>query len=179
MTFSNNVARGIRNNNPGNIRHSNAHWQGMSVDQPDSSFITFNSPESGIRAMAVILLNYQRKHNLNNVQSIINRWAPPSENNTRAYVNAVAHRCGVRPDQTIDLNNSMILGALVSAVILHENGSNPYDVDAIRRGVQQAVTVPAHAYHDRSHRHVRHHNAAGTRGHTATAAQPPLSLRKP
>ena len=79
--------RGIRNNNPGNIEKSkNNKWQGMAESQPDKRFITFTSPEWGIRAIARILINYKDKYDLDTVKKIISRWAPPSENNTGAYV---------------------------------------------------------------------------------------------
>jgi hypothetical protein len=131
------VSRGIRNNNPGNIRRSSTHWQGMSSTQSDTSFITFDTPEHGIRAMTRIILNYQQNHQLNTVDGIVNRWAPPTENNTVAYVNAVARNVGVTPSTPIDLQaNPQILSRLVNAIILHENGSNPYDPEVVSRGVQ-------------------------------------------
>lgn len=61
------IPRGIRNNNPGNIRHSD-QWKGLTPEQPDPDFCTFSTPEYGIRAMGVILLNYQRKHGLKTIR---------------------------------------------------------------------------------------------------------------
>lgn len=67
--------RGIRNNNPGNIRWGE-NWQGLKKDgkERDSSFCVFESPEYGIRALAKILINYKKtlrlkNHSINN-QSI-------------------------------------------------------------------------------------------------------------
>ena len=71
--------RGIRNNNPGNIRWGSA-WQGLKVDgkEQDKDFCVFIAPEYGIRAMCKILLNYSRLYKINTVAGIIHRWAPPS-----------------------------------------------------------------------------------------------------
>lgn len=125
--------RGIRNNNPGNIVRTGTAWQGMSVDQSgDSRFIVFDSPEYGIRAMARILRNYMAQ-GFDTVEKIINRWAPPVENDTGAYVNAVANRIGVYPGQVLDAS---FLPPLIDAIILHENGQQPYSNDLIALGVQ-------------------------------------------
>jgi len=115
--------RGERNNNPGNIERSTIKWQGMSADQSsDSRFIVFDTPEAGLRALSKLLRNYQSIHGLNTVRMIINRWAPPTENDTYSYVNAVASDVGVEPDTRIDLNQPETLAKLVEAVIRHENG---------------------------------------------------------
>jgi hypothetical protein len=115
--------RGIRNNNPGNIRLSAEKWQGLSDAQTDSSFFQFVSMDYGVRAMARILVNYSDKYGLNTVRSIISRWAPPTENNTDAYINAVAGSIGVGPDEPIDVHDSNTLFQLIRAVITHENGA--------------------------------------------------------
>src|SRR3569833_3001877 len=86
-----NATRGLRNNNPGNIRKTATDWRGEVVGS-DSAFETFATPEAGIRALAVLLRNYQRKYGLRTVRAIITRYAPPSENNTESYVSAVARR---------------------------------------------------------------------------------------
>jgi hypothetical protein len=129
--------RGERNNNPGNIRLSATRWQGQ-VDGTDPAFVTFDTPESGIRALAKLLKNYQTIHGLRTVRGIINRYAPPSENNTSAYVAAVSAALGVSPDAAIDLNNAGTLQQLVAAVITHENGRNTYAASTIAAGVALA-----------------------------------------
>src|SRR3569623_1819955 len=84
-----NATRGRRNNIPGIIRKTATDWRGEVVGS-DSAFETFATPEAGIRALAVLLRNYQRKYGLRTVRAIITRYAPPSENNTESYVSAVA-----------------------------------------------------------------------------------------
>ena len=134
-----NNPRGIRNNNPGNIRWGD-DWQGLvpKTQQTDKSFCQFVSPEHGIRAMMIILRNYQLKHALNTVSGIINRWAPPNENNTQAYINSVADALNVTPDQRIDVTDSRVMMKLLQAIIRHENGMQPYEFDVFVRAIDLA-----------------------------------------
>lgn len=127
--------RGIRNNNPGNIRHGE-NWNGLAEQQPDPDFCTFVAPVYGIRAMGRILLNYQRRHNLNTVREIINRWAPPVENDTQAYAAHVARVLGVDPDAQVDV--ATLLETFLEVIIQHENGQNPYDASLLAQGADMA-----------------------------------------
>lgn len=128
--------RGIRNNNPGNIRHSSIHWQGKSSTQTDPAFVQFDSPEYGIRALARLLDTYSTHYGLNTVRGIIGRYAPSNENDTASYVNSVAGALGVSPDQRIDVQANKT--ALVQAIIKHENGIQPYALATIETGVNLA-----------------------------------------
>jgi len=119
------TARGIRNNNPGNIRKSRTLWQGEAPAQPDPDFVTFVSAAYGIRAIAKILLNYQAA-GFNTVRKIVSRWAPPSENDTEAYVADVAHDVGLGPDQLVELHVLARLVAVMKALVRHEEGVQPY-----------------------------------------------------
>lgn len=125
-------SRGIKNQNPGNIRHSPDKWLGE-VPGNDKAFKTFSDPVYGIRALAKLLLNYERKYGLNTVSGIISRWAPTVENNTAAYIDAVAKACGVDPFQVIDV--AAYLHSLVPAIITHENGSQPYTDEQISQAI--------------------------------------------
>lgn len=138
-------ARGLRSNNPGNIdRSTTTKWQGMADDQSsDPRFVVFKAPEWGIRALMRTLLTYQNQHGLYTTRAIINRWAPPSENNTGAYVNAVASACGVNPDDTIDLDMAAVALPFVKAIIVHENGSCPYSDAVILEGLRRAGVADA------------------------------------
>lgn len=127
--------RGLRNNNPGNIRHGDK-WRGLAPDQLDKAFCTFSAPEWGIRAMAVILKNYQAKNGIHTISGIISRWAPPTENDTQSYVNVVAKACGVKPTDKIVVKD--ILPKLIPAIIKHENGLQPYSVEVIAKGISLA-----------------------------------------
>lgn len=130
-----NNPRGVRNNNPGNIRKNSTVWMGMSATQTDPSFVQFVAPEYGIRAIAKIMKSY-RALGLNTIREVIRRWAPPSENNTDSYVSAVCAECSVKPDETVDLDTVMPL--LVKAIIYHENGCCPYTDQQINSGIALA-----------------------------------------
>lgn len=132
------ATRGIRNNNPGNIRHSKDEWQGE-VDGTDTAFKTFSDPLYGLRALAKLMLNYQAKHGLNTVAALIDRWAPPVENQTAVYANAVAKALGVEPTAVIQVSDH--LPALVAAIVTHENGSQPYSADLIQQACDMAMGV--------------------------------------
>ncbi|MCS1340536.1 hypothetical protein NX036_25235, partial [Escherichia coli] len=81
-------ARGIRNNNPGNLEYSKTNpWVGQTGD--DGRFAKFETPEHGIRALGRNLMSYQRQ-GIDTVSEIINRWAPPTDkNDTMSYIKAV------------------------------------------------------------------------------------------
>lgn len=119
------LPRGIRNNNPGNIRRSAIPWEGK-VTGSDAEFETFATPEHGVRALEKNLSTYQSKYGLDTPREIINRWAPPTENDTSAYVTAVATALGVGPDDPINVQDPATMQRLRDAIIQHENGQNPY-----------------------------------------------------
>lgn len=130
------MSRGIRNNNPGNIRHGSSQWQGMSAEQTDAEYIQFDDPVYGIRALAKLLKNYQSRYGLKTIREIITRWAPPSENITSAYVANVARIVGVSADQQIIVTDKIV--PLVVAIITHENGQQPYSDEQISQGISLA-----------------------------------------
>lgn len=132
--------RGVRNNNPGNIRHGDA-WQGMRPEQTDRDFVQFTTPEFGIRALAKTLLSYQAKHGLRTVAQIVARWAPPSENDTAAYIKAVAGAVRVRPDDPLVLTDRAVMLPLVRAIIGRENGYSPYTAQEMDAGLRMAGIV--------------------------------------
>lgn len=128
--------RGIRNNNPGNLENNGIQWKGLSSTQTDSRFYQFTDPRYGIRALARVLKTYERQYGLNTVEGIINRWAPPHENNTDSYIDHVASVLGVKRNQSFDVSQNLV--QLAEAIIIHENGVNPYPMDTIIDGVMMA-----------------------------------------
>lgn len=139
------TSRGIRNNNPTNIdRHAGTAWQGAAADQSgDPRFVVFTDAKYGIRACAKLILTYRAKYRLKTVRGLINRWAPPSENDTGAYVAAVARDCGVGPDDVINVDSVAVMLPLVKAIIVHENGSNPYSDQVVLDGLHLAGVADA------------------------------------
>ena len=136
------LPRGIRNNNPGNLRKSNDPWQGLAPEQTDPDFLQFSAPKWGIRALARTLIAYQDRMGLRSIKSIIYRWAPPTENNTSAYIQSVAKNLGVQPDEPINVHDYKILQPLTLAIITTENGQQPYTNTEIDAGLVLAGVEP-------------------------------------
>lgn len=124
--------RGIRLNNPGNIRHGD-QWRGLSAEQPDPAFCKFVAPVYGIRAMVKILQSY-RKRGRDTVAEIISAWAPTVENDTAAYIKSVCSRVGVGPNDPVEPGNPNLL----KAIITHENGQQPYSDNTINDAIKLA-----------------------------------------
>ena len=136
--------RGIRNNNPGNIVQGSTAWQGQ-VTGNDPRFVSFDSPEAGIRAMGRTLLTYQDAHGLNTVGGIISRWAPATENDTSSYAARVSQALGVQPNQQIDLHDPATLNKITKAMIGVENGKQPYTDQQIALGLAATGSAPPDA----------------------------------
>lgn len=102
---------GVDPNNLGNIRPP-----GQST-----GFQRFNTPQEGLAAIDQNLQAYGAK-GINTIEKIISTWAPPSENNTQAYVASVAQRLGINPQQPLDMNNPAVRHALTTAIMIHEKG---------------------------------------------------------
>lgn len=119
--------RGIRNNNPGNLRYvASIQWVGQ-IGDDGNGYAVFDTAEHGIRALGHQLMTYMSR-GLTTVQTIISTWAPTNENDTAAYISDVASRVGVDPSDTLDQTS---IPALAQAIIIHENGSDPYGLDSI------------------------------------------------
>lgn len=125
------TARGIRNKNPGNIRHDTdgyCDWQHVECNdatREDKSFCTFDSMVYGIRALIKTLITYTTKRGCKSVYDIIHRWAPTNENNTQAYINSVCKRVGVEPREELDFKADPTLYLdIAKAIAFHENGND-------------------------------------------------------
>ncbi|WP_043679871.1 membrane protein [Castellaniella defragrans] len=142
--------RGIRNHNPGNLRWGDP-WQGLVPvkQRTDKAFCQFVSAAYGIRALARTLITYQDKHGLHTVRQIISRWAPSSENDTQAYVQAVASQIGRSADDRLDMQSYRDIKAVTEAIIRHENGhggqATPntwYDIQTVDKGLALSGIEP-------------------------------------
>lgn len=67
--------RGLRNNNPGNIRTTKDRWQGLRPQQTDPAFFQFTEMRYGYRALIITLQNYRHKHGCRTIADFIRRWA--------------------------------------------------------------------------------------------------------
>ena len=109
----------------------------MAAEQTDPTFCIFDEAVMGIRALMSILLTYRFTHNKKNIDSIIRRWAPPSENDTEAYIKFVAKRMEIEPMAMIDNSIEAYL-PLVKSIIQMENGMQPYVDELIVEGMYKA-----------------------------------------
>ena len=131
------IARGIRNNNPLNIRRSKDNWQGLKTLQTDPQFCQFETMAYGWRAAFVMLTRtYYHTYRLYTIRAIINRWAPPNENNTKRYIENVCRFTGIGPDEPLGIPSDkpsrwMKLGA---AMCVQECGSDGLDWIALLDG---------------------------------------------
>jgi hypothetical protein len=136
--------RSIRNNNPGNIDRTSTQWEGMAEEQTDSRFVTFESPEMGVRAMARTLNTYNTRYGLDNIAGMVSRWAPPTENDTQAYIRFVSEKTGIPSDKTITLqDNPEEMRKVISAMIEMEGGqeaSRYFNSQIVERGVNLALS---------------------------------------
>lgn len=115
--------RGYINNNPGNIRQSDTKWQGESERDLDSAFEEFESMVYGYRALIKTLQTYIA-NGYNTIEKIISRWAPPIENDTEAYINAVVKKVAIVRTQSFGSNDWDKLRLMALAISKHENGIN-------------------------------------------------------
>ena len=123
------LTRGLRNKNPGNIRHNPANqWVGQ-VGADSEGFVKFRSFRYGVRAISRVLDSY-RQRGIRTVRDIISTYAPPFENDTESYINTVSKQTKLLPDQVVK-NSDYI--ALIGAIIKHENGINPFAKSQIER----------------------------------------------
>lgn len=133
-------SRGVRNNNPGNIRKSKYVWVGQTGN--DGAFVTFVTPAHGIRATGRNLLSYARQGYVTPEQ-IITRWAPPEDDNdTEGYIKFVSEYLNVPRDTRLDLTDLNTLTRLSMAIMIKENGQGEFNKiagDDISNGIQAAL----------------------------------------
>ena len=114
--------RGIRNDNPLNIRHGKSRWVGMRKVQTDRAFVQFVERKYGYRAAFILLRNYIRGGH-NTIRKIIARWAPPSDgNNTQAYINFVSASTGIDANLELTFEEKAKLVDIVRSMAQMECG---------------------------------------------------------
>jgi hypothetical protein len=123
MDYRNNPAaapyRGIRNNNPGNFKADGTGWQGNVGS--DGTFYIFADDTWGLRALAKDLQTKIGSDGLDTITTLITKYAPPSENDTQAYINSVASDSGIGADDQLGTDQDTIT-SLMRAIVNHENG---------------------------------------------------------
>jgi hypothetical protein len=133
--------RGIRNNNPLNIRHNADVFQGETKGT-DKSFKTFSSMPYGYRAAFVTLATYNAR-GWNTIEKIVSRWAPPNENDTEKYIANVERWSGINRSKELTAANGADYLMIVAAMSFMENGRNA-DISEVKAGfnLQSKITIP-------------------------------------
>jgi hypothetical protein len=131
--------RGIRNNNPGNIRKGE-NWDGLDrqATEQELDFCVFTEAKWGVRALCRLLLTYFRRDGLQTVEEIIRRYAPAKENDTRSYIADVCQRTGFQAQEKLCLSDRRVMLKLIKAIIWHENGALPYEDKELSVGIRLA-----------------------------------------
>lgn len=114
--------RGLRNNNPGNIRQNSIRYSGEIQPSKDAAFKQFQSMAYGYRAMFVVLHTYARKHGIDTIERMISRYAPANENHTQAYIDTVSAESGVSATSHLTSTNADVMIPIVAAMSRVENG---------------------------------------------------------
>ena len=122
------LPRGLRNNNPGNIRINNDEFEGEVRPSQDTSFKQFKTPAYGYRAVFVIMAAYLSK-GYNTIEKIIGRWAPANENPTDKYISTVCSRTGIARDKELTALSGSDYLKIVAAISYVENGIPPVTID--------------------------------------------------
>jgi len=126
-----NPVGGVNQYNVGNLR-------------PVGSSTGFQQPssyEEGIKAMDDNLRIYGTKHGINTLRGVISRYAPPQDkNDTEGYINFVAQRTGLKPDQEIDLSNPAVRHVISGPMILMEKGGK--NIFGAKSAVAQTTAQP-------------------------------------
>lgn len=117
------VPRGIRNNNPLNIRIGNV-WLGEVHNPTDPDFEQFVHIKYGLRAAFILLRRYINHYHRNTVPMILAAWAPSTENNTTKYIDYVCQHAHISSTQTLYFYDKTTMVLLVKAMAKYETGTD-------------------------------------------------------
>lgn len=129
--------RGIRNNNPLNIRIGN-DWIGEKKTKTDPLFEEFLEMKYGIRAAVIILRRYIKKYHRTTIREIISSWAPETENLTTKYIATVSERMAYPANAPVDFDNPKQMCDLIEAMAFVECGRK-IDYEVIKEGYKMVV----------------------------------------
>lgn len=127
--------RAERNRNPGNLEFRGQ--PGAEPEEGSGRFAKFQSVADGVSALVKQLQRYGDR-GTDTITEIVSKYAPPNENDTQAYIAALAKRMGVSPDKELDLNDAETLSGLVKGISRHESGSDYLSNQDVLTGLQNA-----------------------------------------
>jgi hypothetical protein len=108
-------ARNWRNNNPGNIEYGTFSVS-MGAIGTDGRFAVFPTLDMGMRAKEELLFGAKSRYAGLSISDALNRYAPPNENDTAAYINSVSRAIGVSPETKLNLLNSSQRQAMLDSI---------------------------------------------------------------
>ena len=129
------LSRAERNNNPGNLEFRGQ--RGATREDGEGRFAKFGSAEEGVAALARQLQLYGSR-GIDTIEEIISKYAPASENNTSAYINAMVNRLKVSANQQLDLNDPQVLSGLIQGISRHEAGRSFLSDQQVMTGLTMA-----------------------------------------
>lgn len=138
------IPLGLRNRNPGNLRFiadPKRAWNGQENEPGDGGFGRYTTLTEGCRAAAKQVIKHVN-NGKNTVEALINTWAPPNENDTGMYVQAVCTSTGWAPDDVLDVTNPTTLFNLLRVIFRVELGGHFVLASTVREGVALALAPP-------------------------------------
>ena len=133
---NNMISRGIRNNNPLNIRKGNK-WMGLRDFPTDKEFDEFATLQFGFRAAFKLIFTYIQRGD-DTIRKIITRWAPPSENDTEGYIRFVKRKSFISENFVLSKEDKYSLLLLVKAMAQMESNYD-FPLKIIEEGYNMAL----------------------------------------
>jgi hypothetical protein len=94
------------------------YWKGqVGIDRHGHA--VFKSPEWSLRAGAIVLRNYARRHHLNTIEGIVKRF---STCNHEEYISFLCRRLGLKPDEPFNVVRR--IPELLPAMVRFETGAS-------------------------------------------------------
>lgn len=129
------VPRGIRNNNPGNIKpQAGVSWQGATGD--DGTFLIFADMSWGLRALARALTTMIGK-GYNTISALIPEWSATDQ---QSYITNVATGTGIPPSELLQADQPT-LHDLMRAIVEQENGQGQADTYISDADIDQGISM--------------------------------------
>jgi hypothetical protein len=131
------LTRNDRTNNPGMLRYtptSRDEYGAIGGDRnaQDGPMAVFATKEAGSAALDANLHKYNKKYGLSTIRGIIEKWAPPNENDTEAYISKLSKELNVGPNDKLDMDDPKVIAALGKNIAKVE-GKGSY-IPADKRG---------------------------------------------
>ena len=135
-------SRGLRNNNPLNIRKTASKWLGKITPSADKDFEQFTSLELGLRAGALNIKTQINQRGKNTLSKLIYTYAPPNENDTANYLNVIADTLKINPNATIKADAATLFKLIRPMLKIEIGNEHNLISDAqIMEGVNLALNI--------------------------------------